>query len=169
MLTILQWYVIQSLCIKRRILISCDGESMQEAENSTNHLVDLVDELVSSNADLRIRIDALTMDPASLAPASQLMATIQEDEMSQSKSSRPFEVDLQTSRVYQRVWPRDSIWTPTSSQRGSMELSTFSELTLSIQSICMEHYGRNGAGNMFSGDHVLDHCSLDRLESSVCI
>jgi hypothetical protein len=112
---------------------------MQEAEKSMNHLVDLVDKLVASNADLRIRIDALTMDPVSLASASIPIATIQEDEMSQSKSSRTFEVDLQTSRVYQRVRPRDSIWTLTSSQRGSMALSIFSALTLgdlSAVSVC---------------------------------
>jgi len=95
-----------------------------------NRLVDLVDELVTGNTDLRIRIDALTVDPGPLALASQPMTTIDEDEMSRSQSSSPFEMDLQTSRVYQRVRPRDSIWTPTSSQRGSMALSMFSDLTL---------------------------------------
>jgi hypothetical protein len=113
---------------------------MQEAENTMSHLVDLVDELVASNADLRIRLDALTMDPASLASASQPMATIQRRrDVTIDIEKRPFEVDFQTSRVYQRVRPRDFIWALLSSQRGSMELSMFSELTLgdlSAVSVC---------------------------------
>jgi hypothetical protein len=122
---------------------------MQEAETSMNRLVDLVESLVSSNTDLQIRIDALAIDHASLSPPPPAEFV-----------SNTYEADLSTSRVYRKLRPRDSIWSISDSQRGSMALSAFSDLTLGnisiVSVLCLplwstdlsnaEHYrfGRDG-------------------------
>jgi hypothetical protein len=122
---------------------------MQEAETSMNRLVELVETLVSSNTDLQIRVDALAIDHALLSPPSATELV-----------SDGYEADLSTSRVYRKLRPRDSIWSISDSQRGSMALSAFSDLTLGnisiISALCLplwstdlsnaEHYrfGRNG-------------------------
>lgn len=92
---------------------------MHEAETSMNRLEDLVEALVASNTDLRIRIDALAIDHASLPHGSVAEA-----------AGNPYEADLSTSRVYRKVRPQDSIWSISDSERGSMALSAFSDLTL---------------------------------------
>ena len=112
-----------------------NSESMQEAENSLNHLISRVERSLASDPDLQDRIDAETEDPALPTPPLQLTATSAEEDRLRSISSSPFEEDLQKSKVYQRLRPRDSMWSIDSSQRGSMALSKFSELTLGDLSI----------------------------------
>jgi hypothetical protein len=99
---------------------------MQEAENSMDKLVSLVEGLMASNVDLRTRIDALAADSTSR------LSITQDDYVSQS---HPFENDLNGSRVYRRARPRDTIYSIDSSRRDSLALSAFSDLTLGNVSI----------------------------------
>ena len=103
---------------------------MQEAEKSLNHLISRVERSLASDPDLQGRIDAQTEDPALPTVPSQLTANSAEEDKLRSSSGSPFEKDLQTSKVYQRLRPRDSMWSLNSSQCGSMALSKFSQLTL---------------------------------------
>ncbi|KAF2030615.1 hypothetical protein EK21DRAFT_88737 [Setomelanomma holmii] len=104
------------------------SESMQEAENSMNRLVGLIEGLVASNTDLRNRIDALAADQTSI-----LGLSIANDDY--ALESPTYEADLSASRPYRRTRPRDTIYSITSSQRGSMALSTFSDVTLGNVSV----------------------------------
>lgn len=110
---------------------------MQEAENSMHRLVELVEGLVVSNTNLRIRLDTLVMDHASaLAPTSAMIsAESSTSSASFAKASRPFEEDLNRSRVYRNLRSRPSLYSISSSRRGSMALSAFSDLMLGNISI----------------------------------
>lgn len=98
-----------------------------------NRLVGLVEGLVTSNVDLQNRINALAMDQASLVLPSTSTSTGTEP-LSQSSIS-DFEIDLNMSRPYRRLRPREFVYSISSSQRGSMALSAFSDLTLGNISI----------------------------------
>lgn len=108
---------------------------MQEAEDSMNRLTDRVEYFISTNADLRVRIDALAANhDSSLAPASRLM-TMQAPLTTSSGYLRPFEEDLSKSPVYRKLRPRDSIYSISTSQRDSIALSAFSKLSMSNISV----------------------------------
>jgi hypothetical protein len=95
-----------------------------------SHLIDRVERLVASNPDLQDRIDAQTEGPALPAPLLQVTTNSAEEDKLRTLSSSPFEYDLQNSKVYRRLRPRDSVWYLNSSQCSLMALSRFSELTL---------------------------------------
>jgi len=99
---------------------------MQEAEHSLNHLVNLVEDLVASNTDIRFRLDALAIDYAAIHPSPPR----QEDTVSLCQPNNTYEADLHVSRPYRKLRPRSSIWSIRTSQQGSMALSAFSDLTL---------------------------------------
>jgi hypothetical protein len=93
-------------------------------------LIDLVESLVASNADLQARIDG---DHATARdPTQQVIVTedLSASTSTLSQSSSAFETDLETSRVYRKLRRRTSIWSLSTSQQGSMALTAFSNLTM---------------------------------------
>ncbi|KAJ4347817.1 uncharacterized protein N0V89_009187 [Didymosphaeria variabile] len=135
-------------------------ESMQEAEDHMHRLVELVEGLVDSNMDLRNRLDAIAADHASTEAAAPHLPIASTLTTIPLVSQQPFEEDLSSSRVYRNLRPRDSIYSLNSSQRASLALSAFSDLSLGnvsvISVLCLpvwsvdlmnaEHYrfGREG-------------------------
>ncbi|KAJ4301843.1 hypothetical protein N0V90_003939 [Kalmusia sp. IMI 367209] len=135
------------------------NESMQEAESSMHRLIALVEDVVANNSDLKHRLDALAADHASLPPPSHLRLA-EPSSPPAPPSERSFEADLNKSRVYRNLRGRDSIYSISSSQRASLALSAFSDLSLGnisvISVLCLpvwsadlsnaEHYrfGREG-------------------------
>ena len=118
-------------------MLNSYSESMKEAENSMHCLVELVESLVESNTDLRNRLDDIAADhasayvntrPSSFLPSSTSITA-------PTILPREFEEDLNRSRVYRKVRPRDSIYSINSSQRASLTSSAFSELSLGDVSI----------------------------------
>jgi len=93
----------------------------------------LVERVISSNEDIKRRIDAMSMGPAPVAPTALDITSTSFSRKSSMKS--PFEEDLDNSRVYKKVRPQKSIWSISSSQRASMALSTFSDLTFAEVSV----------------------------------
>lgn len=68
---------------------------MQEAEESMNRMIDLVDQIVASNPDLQNRINAHAMHFASPVLPSQPPYKSVENNRLRSLSSSPYETDLQ--------------------------------------------------------------------------
>jgi hypothetical protein len=90
-------------------------------------LVGMVESLVASNAEMRLRMDHYETEHA----RNQGMYIEEGNEpISQSLSSSAFESDLDTSRVYRKLRPRPSNWSISTSQQGSMALTAFSQLTM---------------------------------------
>jgi hypothetical protein len=93
-----------------------------------------VERIIFSNEDIMNRMNAITIEHGSLATASR--TSLPDASLSSSSQPRPgFEEDLNSSRVYKKLRARDSIWSISSSQRESMAMSNFSDLTLGNISI----------------------------------
>ncbi|KAF2684199.1 hypothetical protein K458DRAFT_269951, partial [Lentithecium fluviatile CBS 122367] len=102
-------------------------ESQREAEMSMQLLNQNVERLNSSNEDIKHRIDTFSIDHASPT----LGKSPETDATCVSPLHVPaYEVDLSGSRVYRRVRPRASVWSVGSTDRVSMALSVFSNLTV---------------------------------------
>jgi len=97
-----------------------------------NRLIDLVENLMASNTDMRARMDALTTNqPLALNSPSTMVEALTDSESSLlSLSSSTFEEDLSTSRPYRKLRPSDSSWSISSSEQVSMAISVFSDLTM---------------------------------------
>jgi hypothetical protein len=132
MLTILQWYLanaLSSIEMLTKVLINRRSDSIQEATNSMHHLVEMVGDLVASNAVIRARMDALANEQESdLQPSATTDDEL--ESMASPQASTTFETDLDTSRVYRKLRLRPSLWSLSTGQQGSMALTAFSELTM---------------------------------------
>ncbi|KAF2692134.1 hypothetical protein K458DRAFT_354399 [Lentithecium fluviatile CBS 122367] len=103
-------------------------ESQQEAENSTEQLTQTIERLIQSNGEIRSRIDAMSIDHTPVAPTS--LGSTSEATSNSDSQKWAFEEDLNNSRVYKKLRPQDSAWSISNSERASMALSIFSDLTL---------------------------------------
>jgi hypothetical protein len=128
MLTILQWCVLFIHFTLLSAQSDMGSESMQEAESAMDRLIGLVEGLVASNTDVRLRIDPLATDYVAGEGVQELPD--QEGHMSSSHLGSAYETDLSTSRPYRKLRQRDSIWSIATSQQKSMATSAFSDLTL---------------------------------------
>lgn len=110
---------------------------MQEAEENMHRLVELVESLVESNTDLRNRLDDIAADHASVHVNTRASSVLVSSTSTTAPTILPrgFEEDLNRSRVYRKLRPRDSIYSIDSSQRASLTSSAFSELSLGDVSI----------------------------------
>lgn len=96
-----------------------------------HRLVDAVESLVSSNNDIRIRLDALEIDPSSAVMSiPSRTPTLELNSSRGSEFSQSLVDDLGSSRAYRRRRIRDSLYSLSNSERGSMALSAFSEMSL---------------------------------------
>ena len=113
------------------------SESMQEADENMHRLVELVESLVESNADLRNRLDDIAVDYASVHVKTRASSVLASSAYITPPKILPraFEEDLNRSRVYRKLRPRDSIYSIDNSQRASLTSSAFSELSLGDVSI----------------------------------
>ena len=114
------------------------SESQQEAEKSMRQLIELVGAVLESNADLRTRLDILAADHDGSLGAATSRLSRQEAPLHARSASfsgmsyQPFEEDLNSSRVYRRAKDRPtSLYSLRSSERHSLAMSAFSDLSLS--------------------------------------
>ncbi|KAJ4112331.1 hypothetical protein BFJ63_vAg14040 [Fusarium oxysporum f. sp. narcissi] len=116
-------------------------ETMKEAQSSTHHLCNLVEELLQSNQDLASRIRGLEREGSIIAESRRDdVSTLRQARGSKSLSfidtqasaiKFTFDQDLQASLVYNRAIGRQSITSLTSTALYTTALSLFSNLSLS--------------------------------------
>ncbi|EXL45948.1 hypothetical protein FOCG_11942 [Fusarium oxysporum f. sp. radicis-lycopersici 26381] len=116
-------------------------ETMKEAQSSTHHLCNLVEELLQSNQDLASRIRGLEREGSIIAESRRDdVSTLRQARGSKSPSfidtqasaiKFTFDQDLQASRVYNRAIGRQSMTSLTSTALYTTALSLFSNLSLS--------------------------------------
>ncbi|KAF2804688.1 uncharacterized protein BDZ99DRAFT_425549, partial [Mytilinidion resinicola] len=104
------------------------AHTQQEVNDSVRRLVGLVEASLQDSNDLRIRMLSIEADHGYGQTAA--LSQVQRNFENEAGEMRSFEKDLQDSRVYGRVNNRHSLYELSNSQRGSMALSSFSELSL---------------------------------------
>jgi hypothetical protein len=106
-------------------------ESQQQAENNMHRLINMVEAVLERNPDLRTRMDILSADHDNSLGAASHGLRLEGRADSVILPSRPFEDDLNSSKVYKRANERPaSLYSLSSTQRESLALSAFSDLSL---------------------------------------